>query len=337
MSRKIKAVQYGVGAMGRVMIEMMRDKGIEIVGGIGRPTSAIIGQDLGTLAGIGPLGVFVTGDAEKTLTETKPDIAVVCITTYLADLWPHVELCARLGVNVVTIAEECFYPWRTEPELSRRWDALCKQNHCSAYGIGYQDFYWGNQITQLAGTCHSITSVSGFAQFNVDDYGPEVARDHMVGLTADVFAVERKKKGDRPSYMQMVGDLIIDGLGLTFKSVTEDVYQTTASQEIFCKSLNIALPKGIGTGNANRTHFETAEGIPVDIEMVSKVYEPGETDQNKWEIKGRPNVNVSNERPATDVLTCTEVVSRIPDVISAPAGLLKAFEMPPIKYRRRFD
>jgi 4-hydroxy-tetrahydrodipicolinate reductase len=71
--------------------------------------------------------------------------------------------------------------------------------------------------------------------------------------------------------------------------------------------------------------------------MVSKVYEPGETDQNRWDIKGRPDVNVSNARPATDILTCTEAISRIPDVISAPAGLLKAFEMPPIKYRRRFD
>jgi hypothetical protein len=334
MSESIRAVQYGVGAMGRWIVEMMLDKGIEVVGGIDRPGSPLVGQDLGEVCGLEPLGVAVSDRPEETLRVTKPDVVTLCTTTYLADLWPQVELCARLGLNVVSTSEELYYPWRTAPELAHQLDAICKETGCTVLGCGYQDWFWTNQVLRMAGTCHSISSISGIGQFDIDDFGPEVANDHMVGLTVDEFAEKRAKLGERPSYMQMVGDSILAGLGLTYASMNETVYQTTASRDIECKALGKTLPKGIGTGNAFKTHFETVEGVHMDLELISKVYEPGEAHRNEWMISGRPDVWVQNNALPSDVPTCTSIVSRIPDVIAANPGLSTPDRMPPLKYRR---
>jgi 4-hydroxy-tetrahydrodipicolinate reductase len=56
-----------MGVAGRMGCELVRalhaTGGVQIAGGIERPGSNAIGQDIGTLAGIGPLGLPVTDDA----------------------------------------------------------------------------------------------------------------------------------------------------------------------------------------------------------------------------------------------------------------------------------
>ena len=58
------AVMGAAGRMGRELVRaIVASQGCTVLGGTERPGSPDLGQDLGTLAGLSPLGVNVTGDA----------------------------------------------------------------------------------------------------------------------------------------------------------------------------------------------------------------------------------------------------------------------------------
>jgi hypothetical protein len=74
--RPVRAIVYGVGAMGSIMARLMLDKGVEIVGAVGRSPEKV-GRDLGDVAGLGSrTGVVVEPDARPAL-DRGADIAVV--------------------------------------------------------------------------------------------------------------------------------------------------------------------------------------------------------------------------------------------------------------------
>ena len=108
--RELRAVVYGVGAMGSIMTRLLLDKGVDIVGAVGR-SPAKVGRDLGEVVGLGRhLGVAVESDPRRALAGGA-DIAVVCVSSYLESMREHFAVCLEHGVNVITIEEETVFPW----------------------------------------------------------------------------------------------------------------------------------------------------------------------------------------------------------------------------------
>ncbi len=328
----IRAVVYGVGAMGRQLVPLLLDKGVEIVGAIAKED---VGSDLGTVCGMNkPLGVTISSDAAAALAAARPvDVALLAVTTYLRDMVPHITACIDAQANVITTSEEAFYPWHTSPTIAQELHDMARDAGVTVVGSGFQDIFWANQVIQLSGTCHRIDEVRGLTQCNVDDYGPEVARDHYVGLTIEEFEAQLETEGRRPSYFQMVGPLICEGLGLQLTSLEEVVRPAIAAQDMACRALGTIVPSGAVIGKVHETLIDTEEGVHFRIELAEKVYGEGDVDLNQWAILGHPDVFVSNDKPATDVITCTTLVNRIPDVINAAPGFLSVDDLPKLRYR----
>ena len=77
--RRIKAIVYGVGVIGRLATKYMVEEGVDIVGAID-VNPEVAGKDLGEVAGLGrPLNVKISDDADVVLSEQEADIAVVSI------------------------------------------------------------------------------------------------------------------------------------------------------------------------------------------------------------------------------------------------------------------
>ena len=96
----VRAIVYGVGAMGSIVARLLIEKGVEIVGAIGRSPEKL-GRDLGDVAGLGSrTGVIVEPDARPAL-ERGADIAVVSVASYLSVMVEHFRLCLEHGANVV--------------------------------------------------------------------------------------------------------------------------------------------------------------------------------------------------------------------------------------------
>ena len=351
MDRKIKVIQYGVGKMSVYTMRYVYEKGAEIVGAID-VNPAVIGKDIGEIMGTENKGVKVVSveDAEKMIQEAKPDIAIVTTMSLIKDVEDALMLCAKLGVNAITTCEEAFYPMNSNPAITKKLDEMAKKTNCTITGSGYQDIYWGQLISSIAGSTHTIKKIKGSSSYNVEDYGIALAKAHGSGLTLEEFdkqvaSVDRISDEERkemiekgeylPSYMWNVNGWLCDKLGLTVKSQTQKTVPQTYSEDIYSTTLGMTVKAGDATGMSAVVTTETEEGITIESECIGKVYAKDEFDKNEWTIIGEPETTLVINKPATVELTCASVVNRIPDVMNSKAGYVPTEEMGDLYYRTK--
>ena len=333
---KVKAVQYGVGKMSVYTMRYMLEKGIEIVGAVDVNPN-VVGKDIGEILGTEPKGISVVDakDAKSMMENTKPDICIVTTRSLISELEEPLMLCAELGINAITTCEEAFYPMNSHPNLTKKIDELAKKNNCTITGSGYQDIYWGQLISSIAGSTQNIKKIKGSSSYNVEEYGIALAEAHGAGLTLSEFD-EKVASADRiseearqkliengefmPSYMWNVNGWLCSKLGLTVKSQTQKCIPQTYKEDIYSSTLNMTVKSGDATGMSAVVTTETEEGITIESECIGKVYGPDEYDKNVWTVEGEPTTTITVEKPNTVELTCATIVNRIPDVIKAEPG-----------------
>ena len=351
MEQKIKAVQYGVGKMSLYTMRYMIEKGIEIVGAVDL-NPAVIGKDIGEILGKEKLGIVVVSaeKAEEMMKETKPDICIITTRSLIAELEEPYMLCAKLGINAISTCEEAFYPQNSNPTLTKKIDELAKANNCTITGTGYQDIYWGQLITSIAGSTQKITKIKGSSSYNVEDYGIALAEAHGAGLTLEDFdkqvaSVDRMSDEERqeiinkgeyaPSYMWNVNGWLCSKLGLTIISQTQKCVPQTYKDDIYSSTLDMTIKAGDATGMSAFVTTKTKEGITIESECIGKVYAPDEFDKNVWTVEGEPTTTITVEKPATVELTCATVVNRIPDVIKAEPGYITTEKLGDLQFKNK--
>ena len=321
MDRKIKVAQYGTGKMSVYTMRYVYEKGAEIVGAVDI-NPAVIGKDIGEIIGTENKGVKVVSleEAEKMLTETKPDIVIVTTMSLI----------------------------NSNPGVTTKIDEMAKKTGCTITGSGYQDIYWGQLISSIAGSTQTIKKIKGSSSYNVEDYGIALAKAHGAGLTLEEFDSqvasvdrisdeERKSMIDKgeylPSYMWNVNGWLCDKLGLTVKSQTQKTVPQTHSEDIYSSTLGMTVKAGDATGMSAVVTTETEEGITIESECIGKVYSKDDFDKNEWTIIGEPETTLVINKPATVELTCASIVNRIPDVINSKPGYVPTEEMGDLYYR----
>mgnify|MGYP001826051134 CR=1 FL=1 len=320
-TRAIRAVIYGVGEMGAIVTRLAVERGVQIVGAIGR-SPAKVGRDLGDVVGLGkPLGVVVEDDANAVLARGA-DIALVCVGSYLDTMHEHFETCLTHGVNVLTIEEETVYPWTTAPRLSQHLDALARQKGVTLAASGAQDVFWVNLVAVLTGASHRIDRVAGHCRWNVDDYGPEVAHHLKIGTHKDDFDRFVSSEGWPEFVARQTLEAIVARLGMSVKTIASDVTAVTHDRALRSTALSIDVAPGHVIGTVDRTQITTVEGSVFEFSMEGRLYEEGDTDSNDWQVEGEPNLHLSNTQVPYRFTTCSTLVNRIPDVIAAAPGLV---------------
>ncbi len=347
---KTKVVQYGAGKMSVYTMRYVYEKGGEIVGAIDVNPN-IIGKDIGEIIGTENKGIKVVSnqEAEKLIRETKPDIVIVTTMSLISDVEDALMLCAKLGVNAITTCEEAFFPMNSNPTITKKLDELAKQNGCTITGSGYQDIYWGQLISSMAGSTQTIKKIKGSSSYNVEDYGIALAKAHGAGLTLEEFdkqvaSVDRISDEERqamiqkgeylPSYMWNVNGWLCAKLGLTVISQTQKTVPQTYKEDIESSTLGMTVKAGDATGMSAVVTTETKEGITLETECIGKVYSKEDFDKNEWTIEGEPTTTLVINRPSTVELTCASVVNRIPDVINAKPGYVPTEEIGDLTFKQ---
>ena len=348
MDRKVRVVQYGTGKMAVYTMRYVFEKGGEVVGAIDM-NPAVIGKDIGEIMGGEEKEVKVTAvdKAEEMLKEVKPDIVIVETMSLLNDIKDAFLLCAKLGINAISTCEEAFFPFNSNPTVTNEIDEIAKKNGCTITGSGYQDIYWGELISAIAGSTQKITKIKGSSSYNVEDYGIALAKAHGAGLTLEQFDKEvasvdkisdeaRQEiinKGEYlPSYMWNVNGWLCSKLGLTPLSQTQKCVPQTYSEDIDSSTLGMTVKAGDATGMSAVVTTTTKEGITIESECIGKVYSKDDFDKNEWTIEGEPNTTIVVARPATVELTCATIVNRIPDVINGKPGYVSTDKLDELKY-----
>lgn len=346
----LKVVQYGCGKMSKYTMRYVYEKGGSIVGAFDI-NPEVIGKDIGTIIGCEDKGVVINDvkNAKEILRKLKPDVCIITTMSLLNDIKDACMICAELGINAITTCEEAFFPWNSNPNLTKRIDELAKKNNCTITGSGYQDILWGQLITSLCGATQNIKKIIGESWYNVEDYGVALAEAHGAGLTLQEFdekiaSVDRITAEEReklindevysPSYMWNVNGWLCDKLGLTVKSQSQKCVPEVYNNDIESSTLGMTIKAGDATGMSAVVTTETEEGIILETKCVGKVYAPDEFDINEWKIIGEPDTTVTIQRPATVELTCATIVNRLPDLISAKAGFVPTSSMKDLEYKK---
>lgn len=351
MNNKIKVAQYGCGKMSVYTMRYVYEKGAEIVAAFDIDSEKF-GKDISTIMGGEERNVKISDakDAKQILSEVKPDICIITTMSLLKDVYDAYEICAELGINAISTCEEAFYPMNSNPTLTKEIDKLAKENNCTITGSGYQDIYWGQLISSIAGSTHKITKIKGSSSYNVEEYGIALAKAHGAGLDLETFdkevaAADNISEEERqqlienkeflPSYMWNVNGWLAERLGLTVIYQTQKTVPMTHKEDLESTTLGMTVKAGDATGMSAVVTTQTKEGIIIESECIGKVYASDEFDKNEWTIYGEPNTTVIINRPATVELTCATVVNRIPDVIKAEAGFIPTSKMPILDYRTK--
>ena len=330
--RPVRAVVYGVGAMGSIMTRLLLDKGVEIVGAVARSPDKV-GRDLGEVAGLGrETGIVVEADARRAL-EAGADVALVAAASYLSVMADHFRLCLEHGCNVLTIEEETVWPWGTAPELAAELDRVGKEHGATLAASGAQDVFWLNLVATLMGAAHRIDSVSGRCTWNADDYGPEVAAHVHLGESREMFERHVAEHGWPDFVVRANLEALVAAAGLTAATVTSSVTPVSAEAATWSASLGATVPAGAVLGVVDAATIETEEGPRFSFEMAGRVYAEAEVDTNEWVVLGEPELRLRNDAVPTRFITCTSMVNRIPDVIAAPPGLVTLDRLPRPRYR----
>ncbi len=347
---KIKVVQYGCGKMSVYTMRYVHEKGGKIVGAFDIAED-IIGKDIGTIIGDNKkYGVKVQNASEfdAFLKANKPDAVIVTTRSLISEVEDALYICAQNGVNAITTCEEAFFAQNSNPTVFNKIDKMAKKTGATICGSGYQDVFWGNLITVIAGATHKITKITGKSSYNVEDYGIALAEAHGAGLSLEEFdkqvaALDRMSDKKRqqlinsgkfaPSYMWNVNGWLASQLGLTVTGQTQKCVPHVATKALNSSTLGMKIPKGYATGMSAVVTTTTKEGIVIESECIGKVYNEKEFDSNEWTVEGEPNTTVVVNRPATVELTCATVVNRIPEIIKAPAGYYTTEKMPVNTYK----
>ncbi|HOZ55137.1 MAG TPA: dihydrodipicolinate reductase [Clostridia bacterium] len=351
MNNEIRAIQYGVGKMSVYTIRYMLEKGINVVGAVDI-NPEIIGKDIGEIIGTEKLGVIISSpeETEALFKNTKPDICVIMTRSLLSELDDILTICAEKGVNAITTCEEAFYPQNSNPNLTNKLDKLAKMNNCTITGTGYQEIYWGQLISSIAGSTQTIKKIKGSSCYNVEEYGIALAEVHGAGLTLEDFQnqiasldeiTEEQRneiinKGEyAPSYMWNVNGWLCSKLGLNVISQTQKCIPQTHNTDLESTTLGMTIKAGDATGMSAVVTTQTEQGIVLETECIGKVYSKDEYDKNIWTIEGEPTTTITVERPATVELTCATIVNRIPDVINAKPGYVTTDKLGDLSFKLR--
>ena len=346
---KIRVFQIGCGKMSVYTMRYVFEHGAKVVGAVDI-NPKLVGKDISEVMGSDLRNVIIAGvnDLSNYIKTTKPHIAIIETMSLLNDIKDLVRTCVSLGVNVITTCEEAFYASNSNPTIYHELDVLAKANKVTITGCGYQDVFWGELISVLAGTTHKITKIKGSSSYNVEDYGIALAKAHGAGLSLEDFDKEvasADKISDEermsiinsgkysPSYMWNTVGWLADKLHLNITSMKQECIPQTYSEDLNSSTLGMVIKAGNATGMSALVTAETEEGITLEAECIGKVYAPDEVDTNEWTILGEPETTITVRQPATVELTCADIVNRIPDVINARPGFVPTSEMGEPMYR----
>jgi 2,4-diaminopentanoate dehydrogenase len=349
-----QVVGWSTGGVGKLAIRAIaRRPDLELVG-VWVHSAEKAGVDAGVLAGIEPLGVAATNDADALLA-LRPDC--VCYSasgeSLDAGVVPDMARMLEAGINVVTVsAPGLVHPAGYNPEWRDLLERAAAAGNATLYSSGIEPGFAGDQLPlTLMTLSDTVSSVRTQEIFQYDGYP-------VTFVMFDVFGFG--KPMEYQAIMAMPGvqsgtwgppiRMIADRLGVTLDEIRES-YEKVITTE------RLEVASGvIEAGTVGAVRFETIGVVDgkdaIVIEHVNRMARdlasdwPSAARDGTYRIMVRGNPDLTCEltvgQPATAsddgmVATTMRLVNAIPYVCDAPAGLVSSLDLPLTTPRFAFD
>jgi len=326
---KIKVVLYGVGEVGgRIARHLLEKEGLEIVGAIDMAKDKI-GKDLGDVLGLGKrLGVRISDNPDKLLSEAKPDIAIHATGSFLKQVYPQIEACIKHGVNVVSTCEELSYPYVSDSQIAQKLDKLAETHKVTVLGTGINPgFLMDTLAITLTGLCQKVEKIKVTRLMNAATRRVPFQKKIGAGLTVDEFK-EKIKKGHISGHVglaqsiSMIADALIWKLE---KIIIDQVQPIIAAKPVSSEAIKVEKGKVAGLKQVARGIKNGKEVIALDFQA----YIGAEEEYDAVDIDGIPPIH-EKISPCVhgDYGTVAIIANSIPKVINAPCGLVTMKDLP---------
>jgi hypothetical protein len=346
-----RVVQWSTGNVGRYALRAILDHPELELAGLWVHSEKKAGRDAGELAGLAPVGVVATRDADALL---EGDADCVCYTATadlrIMDAIEDVCRILRAGKDVVSSSIVALvHPDGMGPEIRKRIEEACREGGSSFFTSGI-DPGFANDVLPLVLSGLSerweeirIQEIVNYATYDQ----PEVVFGTMgFGQPLDAQAILFI-----PGSLEMAWGgtvrLLAQGLGLELDGV-EAWYERSPAPESF------DTPIGhVAEGTMAALRFEVrgvVGGVPrIVVEHVTRLRDDLEPDWPHSDggyhvyVKGVPSIEVKLDMADEHgdhavggvVLTATRIVNAIPAVCEAGPGMLTALDLPLVTGRGR--
>ncbi len=332
MTKPIRVLQWGLGAMGSGMARLMLEKpGLQIVAAVDCHPD-YVGRDLGVVLGLGQeLGVIVTDQPETVLDQEKVDLVTIATTSWTERQMPDLRKIITAGINVTSIAEEMADADAQSPELAKELDELAKQNGVTVLGTGVNPgFVLDFLVIALTAGCHSVERIEASRVNDLSPYGPTVMATQGVGTSPEVFrqGVANGTIVGHVGFPESI-NLISEALGLGVDRIVEN--REPIVSKVYRETAYIQVEPGMVAGCSH-----TGIGYCGEKEVVRLVHpqqiHPHLEDQDTGDyidIYGEPEIHMAiKPEVAGGQATIGITVNMIPHVVAATPGLKRMIDLP---------
>jgi len=353
----LRTVVWSTGGVGSIAIDAIRGRpDLELVG-VWVHSEGKVDQDAGVLAGVEPLGLAATDDADA-LIALKPDCVVYAASGPERDAGavPDYVKFLEAGINVVSTSSTSlvYPPSYFSPEWRDQMQAAAEKGNVSFYASGIFPGFGSDQLALLLSTqskkirCLKVTEVA------LNDHYP--VADVMMNGMGFGHPLDFEPLLKTPGFIEMAWrapiHLMAAGLGVDVEEVrgTLDRRLTDRDIEVAFGTIKAGTCGAVSTravGVVNGREAIVVEHIIRMARDVAPDWLASEFDATyRVDIEGDPDIHCAMNVGAAEghaaghaamVATAMRVVNAIPYVVDAPAGLLSSLDLPNTLPRYAFD
>ncbi|HVX97781.1 MAG TPA: dihydrodipicolinate reductase [Polyangia bacterium] len=320
----VRVAIVGLGAIGREVLKAVQARAGLSLTAVVDAAPALVGQDAGEIAGIGPCGVKVVATAEEAFATGEVDVALVLTASGVAEIMPVIDAAAAAGVDVVSTCEDLAYADLAAPELARKLDARARAGGITVLGTGVNPGFVMDRLPlTLAAACVRVDAVR--VERVVDAAKRRAPLRAKVGADLTVAEFEAGVAARRLGHRGLPEScaLVALGLGVKFDEVKNTIAPVVATAEN--PRAGIALGRVAGLRQSAVGLRGGREIVRLDLEMSVAAPDP----HDRIVIDGDPPLDVL-VRGGThgDRGTVGTAVSAIPAVVVSSPGLKTILDLP---------
>jgi hypothetical protein len=353
----LRTVVWSTGGVGSIAIDAIAGRPDLDLIGVWVHSPEKVGKDAGTLAGIDPIGVTATNDANA-LIALQPDCVVYAASGPDRDAGavPDYLKLLEAGINVVSTSSTSlvYPPAYYSPEWRDQMQTAAKAGGASFYASGIFPGFGSDQLALLLSTqskkirCLKVTEVA------LNDHYP--VADVMMNGMGFGHPLDFEPLLKTPGFIEMAWrapiHLMAAGLGVEVDEVrgTLDRRLTERNIEVAFGTIMAGTCGAVSTRAAGVVNGREAIVVEHIIRMARDVapdWLASEFDATyRVDIEGDPDIHCAMNVGAAEghaaghaamSATAMRVVNAIPYVVRAPAGLLSSLDLPNTLPRHAFD
>ncbi len=326
----INTVHLGIGPLGQKMVKYAVERGCFNIVGAVDPAPDKAGKDLGELCGIEPLGITVSSNLDEAIGGKSAEVALVTTVSSIVSLESQVVELAKAKLHIISTCEELFFPWNTQPEVSRRIDQICRENGVVCLGTGVNPGYMMDFLpTALSGVCQDVKSVKVWRVQDASVRRIPFQQKIGAGLTLEEFEAKKSSGTLRHVGLPESVDFIANRLGWKLDRNVETLEPVIADKNIDTGYKPVA--KGMACG----VH-QVGRGFAGDREVITLTFRAAVGERESYDqvqIEGEPTIQSKITGGVNgDIATCAITLNAARSVLEASPGLKTMGQIPPIAF-----